>query len=228
MKKRAVIGILLLVFAFIFSLNYVLASECNDHFDNNNDGYCDFAGPGGYCDDGSILGDANCVTPESSESSCIPSNEVCDGFDNNCDGQVDENLIETQDCGINVGECKYGSQTSICEFGEWGVWSSCSGSVDPVREICGDGKDNNCNGQIDENCGITGQVTSPVQTEEQETQIAQNQPAQAAPKQASIVETIKQKVQEKDIFTIFILAMIGGLIVMEIGLAFYKKVILGL
>src|SRR5262249_5870110 len=38
-----------------------------------------------------------------------PSPEVCDGLDNNCNGQVDENVTGIgQPCGSNVGECKQG------------------------------------------------------------------------------------------------------------------------
>jgi len=49
----------------------------------------------------------------------------------------------------NVGECKAGTQT--CVNGQWGA---CEGEVTPVAEICGDGKDNNCNGQTDEGCCV--------------------------------------------------------------------------
>jgi hypothetical protein len=58
---------------------------------------------------------------------------------------------EVQSCGIsNVGECSYGSVTRICEDGYWTDWSECIGAVYPTTEIC-DGKDNDCDGYIDEN-----------------------------------------------------------------------------
>ena len=66
-----------------------------------------------------------------------PSAEVCDGKDNNCNGQVDENL--TRPCS---GQCGPGTQT--CENG---VWGPCS-AREPSIEVC-DGVDNDCDGVID-------------------------------------------------------------------------------
>jgi hypothetical protein len=89
----------------------------------------------------------------------LPAPEVCNGLDDNCDGQVDENL--TQACyfgptdtinpstGSPYGVCKAGTQS--CSAGSWGA---CTGQVLPSPEIC-DGLDNNCNGQVDEGCLCT-------------------------------------------------------------------------
>jgi hypothetical protein len=46
-----------------------------------------------------------------------------------------------------VGECRAGRQS--CILGRWG---SCSGEIGPGPELC-DGKDNDCNGTPDNNCG---------------------------------------------------------------------------
>ena len=81
---------------------------------------------------------------EQKESDCNPSQEICDGIDNDCDELIDENL--TQQCGTsNVGVCKFGTQT--CQNGNW---KECIGSINSTTEIC-DQIDNDCDGQIDEN-----------------------------------------------------------------------------
>lgn len=62
--------------------------------------------------------------------------EICDGIDNNCDGQKDEGLIHT--C-VNYGDCS--------------TYQSCAPCPEAPEEICDDGIDNNCNDETDEGCG---------------------------------------------------------------------------
>ena len=64
--------------------------------------------------------------------------ETCDGIDNNCDGQIDENLVRscTNACGT------VGSETCVA-----GGWSSCEAPT--PTEVC-DGIDNDCDGEVDE------------------------------------------------------------------------------
>ena len=68
--------------------------------------------------------------------------EICDGGDNDCDGIIDEDL-GTASCGL--GQCWH--TVPLCQDGESQVCDPLAGAVD---EVC-DGKDNNCNGQVDEN-----------------------------------------------------------------------------
>lgn len=78
--------------------------------------------------------------------------EICNGKDDNCDGQIDNDLTDTgASCGSAVGECKPGKLA--CVNGKL----ECTGFVGPKNEIC-DGKDNNCDGQIDENFIDLGKV----------------------------------------------------------------------
>jgi hypothetical protein len=72
-----------------------------------------------------------------------PVAEVCDGIDNNCNGVVDDGVMNVGTaCGTSVGECKQG--VLQCAGGVL----SCSGGVFPTMEVC-DGKDNDCDGTVD-------------------------------------------------------------------------------
>jgi MYXO-CTERM domain-containing protein len=70
--------------------------------------------------------------------------EVCNGIDDDCDGQIDDNPVDVGTaCGSSTGECKPG--TTACVAGH----PVCQNAVGPQPEIC-DGKDNDCDGFVDE------------------------------------------------------------------------------
>ena len=78
----------------------------------------------------------------------LPSNEVCDGKDNNCNGLVDEKFAQKgKACSVpgRLGECQKGLMS--CIRGR----VLCAGK-NPTKEVCKDNKDNDCDGSIDEGC----------------------------------------------------------------------------
>ena len=88
-----------------------------------------------------------------------PSEETCDGLDNNCNGSVDEGIAnstaivcyEGPEGTMAVGECRAGIR--YCTDGGFDV--PCDGQVLPTAEIC-DNLDNNCNGEVDEGFDTRG------------------------------------------------------------------------
>ncbi len=89
-------------------------------------------------------------------------NEICDGVDNNCNGVVDEGVLVTwyRDVdGDNYGTDATTTLACSAPNGYVGNNSDCNdnnAAINPgTTEICGDGIDNNCNGNADESCSLT-------------------------------------------------------------------------
>ena len=121
-----------------------LDNDCSGTVDDNIPGTGGACGTGipGVCAPGSISCQDGTID-------CFPviaaSNELCDGLDNDCNGQTDEGNPEGGafcDTG-QLGACQAGTVT--CNAAALGCVANAVGSA----ELC-DGFDNNCDGQTDE------------------------------------------------------------------------------
>ncbi len=101
---------------------------------------------------------------------CTKSNgsvELCDGADNNCDGKIDEGFdlqTDTKNCGACNKICEFSGAATTCKAGSCAMGACLAGRLDINKdpkdgceylctadgvEVC-DGKDNDCNGMIDD------------------------------------------------------------------------------
>ncbi len=80
------------------------------------------------------------------EGQVLPKREECNNLDDDCDGYVDDNAVDTRlTCGVStdVGTCTFGAYT--CQEGEL----YCMGAVSPQVESCNN-QDDDCDGNTDE------------------------------------------------------------------------------
>ena len=135
-----------------------LDNDCNGVVDNGVTGECLTPGeefpcgfalePVGECTPG-----VQFCGPDKFLTNCIgatmPSQEICDGLDNNCNGLTDENFP-------TLGEACDGSDADLCENGAYECNEAGNGLVcmgdELMEEIC-NGLDDDCDGVVDEDLG---------------------------------------------------------------------------
>jgi len=127
----------------LIKVNDSVVATCNDGVQNRDEVGVDCGGS--FC--------SACVDP------CVPVLEVCNNFDDDCDGSVDEDLIQATTCG--VGECDGNVGEEVCVAGIWvdDTCDSFGGSVDE-DDFCDDGLDNDCDGVVDDDDSDCGSGSS--------------------------------------------------------------------
>ena len=124
----------------------------DDCRDADGDGYYNKTGCGGN----PMLDGIDC---NDNNASIRPgATEICDGIDNDCDGQVDEGCTDNT-CTDADGDGYYAEANCGNAFIDGVDCNDNNAAVHPdATEVCNDRIDNNCDGQVDENCS-TGTCT---------------------------------------------------------------------
>ncbi len=114
----------------------------NDTSCSSGIGACAVEGARKCALDGSVM----CLTAAPG----TPSQELCgNGLDDNCDGKTDEGFDVGSQCEAGTGICRLIGK-KLCSADKLGTICSVDPGPADAFEICGNGLDDNCNGQTDE------------------------------------------------------------------------------
>ena len=121
-----------------------------------------YSGPAGTAEKGACLqGKQACGKDGKWGKACtgevLPKKETCNDKDDDCDGKADEDFgNKAKQCSRGVGEC---ARQGTWHCDESGALACSADPAQPGVEIC-DGKDNDCDGKVDELAECNGYLHS--------------------------------------------------------------------